>query len=234
MKRTIAIVLISLTLLLGLGLILYPTLSNLYTEQHLSQVHTEFQSVVELTDQRELDAARAAAERFNRQMAGNAVQNGKFASENSKGAYDHLLDLAGNGIMAYVEIPSIDVTLPIYHGVSEEVLQKGAGHMPNTSLPIGGKGTHAVLAAHSGMASARMFTDLERLEKGDLFYIHVLGMTLTYEVDQILVVTPTQVDALRIDPEQDYVTLLTCTPYGVNSHRLLVRGCRVELPQEKG
>lgn len=234
MKRTIAIVLVSLTLLLGLGLILYPTISNLYNQRHLSQVHTEFQEVVELTDQRELDAARAAAERFNRQMAGNAVQNGESASENSEGAYDHLLDLAGNGIMAYVEIPVIDVILPIYHGVSEEVLQKGAGHMPNTSLPIGGKGTHAVLAAHSGMASSRMFTDLERLEKGDLFYIHVLGMTLTYEVDQILMVTPTQVDALRIDPEQDYVTLLTCTPYGVNTHRLLVRGHRVELVQENG
>lgn len=234
MKRTITIVLISLTLLLGLGLILYPTISNHYTERHLSQVHTEFQEVVELTDQRELDAARAAAERFNRQMAEGFAQDAEDSLKDGEGAYDHLLDLAGNGIMAYVEIPGIDVMLPIYHGISEEVLQKGAGHMPNTSLPIGGKEAHAVLAAHSGMASARMFTDLERLEKGDLFYIHVLGMTLTYEVDQILMVTPTQVDALRIDPEQDYVTLLTCTPYGVNTHRLLVRGHRVELLQENG
>lgn len=134
--------------------------------------------------------------------------------------------------MGYIEIPAIDVLLPIYHGVGEDSLKHGAGHLPGTSLPIGGKGAHAVISAHTGMATSRMFTDLEQLEAGDLFYIHVLDETLAYEVDQTLVVKPYQIDALGIDVEQDYVTLVTCTPYGVNSHRLLVRGHRIEREKE--
>ena len=147
--------------------------------------------------------------------------------------YDSLLNLAGNGIMGYVEIPAIDVLLPICHGVGEDSLERGAGHMPTTSLPIGGRGTHTVISAHSGMATARMFTDLEQLEAGDVFYLHVLNEALSYEVDQILVVKPYQIDALKIDRGQDYVTLITCTPYGVNSHRLLVRGHRIEPEAEE-
>ena len=133
--------------------------------------------------------------------------------------------------MCTVEIPAIDVELPVYHGISEDVLQKGAGHMPGTSLPVGSESTHAVISAHSGLPAARLFTDLDKLEEGDLFYIHVLGETLCYEIDQIVVTIPSDTEAIQIEKGQDYVTLLTCTPYGVNTHRLLVRGRRTEIPE---
>ena len=217
-----------LLFLLGLGLVAYPIVSSYYTEQHQSQVHTQYQEVVEKADGEELATARAEAEAYNELLASGAA-----AAELDALDYDSLLNLAGNGIMGYIEIPAIDVLLPIYHGVGEDSLERGAGHMPSTSLPIGGRGTHAVISAHSGMATARMFTDLEQLEAGDVFYLHVLNEALSYEVDQILVVKPYQIDALKIDREQDYVTLITCTPYGVNSHRLLVRGHRIEQEAEE-
>ena len=212
-----------LLLLLGLGLVTYPLVSSYYTERHQSEVHTAYQAVLEQAGNEEIDAARAAAEAYNRLLT-----SGSTATELEALNYDNLLNLAGNGIMGYIEIPAIDVLLPIYHGVGEDSLEHGAGHLPGTSLPIGGKGTHAVISAHTGMTTSRMFTDLEQLVAGDMFYIHVLDETLTYEVDQILVVKPYQIEALEIDAKQDYVTLVTCTPYGVNSHRLLVRGRRVE------
>ena len=174
------------------------------------------------------DRARAEAEAYNELLASGAT-----AAELDTLDYDSLLNLAGNGIMGYIEIPAIDVLLPICHGVGEDSLERGAGHMPTTSLPIGGRGTHTVISAHSGMATARMFTDLEQLEAGDVFYLHVLNEALSYEVDQILVVKPYQIDALKIDREKDYVTLITCTPYGVNSHRLLVRGHRIKPEAEE-
>ena len=212
-----------LLLLLGLGLVTFPLVSSYYTERHQSEVHTAYQAVLEQAGNEEIDAARAAAEAYNRLLT-----SGSTATELEALNYDNLLNLAGNGIMGYIEIPAIDVLLPIYHGVGEDSLEHGAGHLPGTSLPIGGKGTHAVISAHTGMTTSRMFTDLEQLVAGDMFYIHVLDETLTYEVDQILVVKPYQIEALEIDAKQDYVTLVTCTPYGVNSHRLLVRGRRVE------
>ena len=217
-----------LLFLLGLGLVGYPIVSSYYTERHQSQVHTQYQEVVEKADGEELDTARAEAEAYNELLASGAT-----AAELDALDYDSLLNLAGNGIMGYIEIPAIDVLLPICHGVGEDSLERGAGHMPTTSLPIGSKGTHAVISAHSGMATARMFTDLEQLEAGDVFYLHVLDEALAYEVDQILVVKPYQIDALKIDRGQDYVTLITCTPYGVNSHRLLVRGHRIEPEAEE-
>ncbi len=217
-----------LLLLLGLGLVAYPIVSSYYTEKHQSQVRTQYQEVVEKVDGEELDAARAEAEAYNELLASGAT-----AAELRPWITTAFLNLAGNGIMGYIEIPAIDVLLPIYHGVGEDSLERGAGHMPTTSLPIGGRGTHAVISAHSGMATARMFTDLEQLEAGDVFYLHVLNEALSYEVDQILVVKPYQIDALKIDREQDYVTLITCTPYGVNSHRLLVRGHRIEPEAEE-
>ena len=217
-----------LLLLLGLGLVAYPMISSHYTERHQSQVHTQYQEVVEKADGEELDTARAEAEAYNELLASGAT-----AAELDTLDYDSLLNLAGNGIMGYVEIPAIDVLLPICHGVGEDSLERGAGHLPSTSLPIGGKGMHTVISAHSGMATARMFTDLEQLEAGDVFYLHVLAETLSYEVDQILVVKPYQIDALKIDREKDYVTLITCTPYGVNSHRLLVRGHRIKPEAEE-
>ena len=191
-------------------------------------MHTAYQAVLEQAGSEKIDAARAEAEAYNELLASGAT-----AAELEALDYDSLLNLAGNGIMGYIEIPAIDVLLPIYHGVGEDSLERGAGHMPSTSLPIGGRGTHTVISAHSGMATARMFTDLEQLEEGDFFYLHVLDGTLSYEVDQILVVKPYQIDALKIDREQDYVTLVTCTPYGVNSHRLLVRGHRIEPETEE-
>ena len=217
-----------LLLLLGLGLVAYPMISSHYTERHQSQVYMQYQEVVEKADGEELDTARAEAEAYNELLVSGAT-----AAELEALDYDSLLNLAGNGIMGYIEIPAIDVLLPIYHGVGEDSLERGAGHMPSTSLPIGGRGTHAVISAHSGMATARMFTDLERLEAGDVFYIHMLNEALAYEVDQILIVKPYQIDALKIDAEKDYVTLITCTPYGVNSHRLLVRGHRIEPEAEE-
>lgn len=224
MKRTHVLFLpLLLLLLLGLGLVTYPIVSSYYMERHQSEVHTAYQAVLEQAGNEEIDAARAAADDYNRLLA-----SGTTTAELETMDYDSLLNLAGNGIMGYIEIQAIDVLLPIYHGVGEDSLDHGAGHMPSTSLPIGGRGTHAVISAHTGMATSRMFTDLEQLEVGDLFYIHVLDETLAYEVDQILVVKPYQIDALGIDVAEDYVTLVTCTPYGVNSHRLLVRGRRVE------
>lgn len=228
-KRIMIFLAVFLPLLLGLGLVAYPIVSSYYTERHQSEVHTAYQAVLEQAGNEEIDAARAAAEAYNRLLA-----SGTTAAELEALDYDSLLNLAGNGIMGYIEIPAIDVLLPIYHGVGEDSLERGAGHLPDTSLPIGGKGTHAVISAHTGMATSRMFTDLEQLVTGDVFDIHVLDETLTYEVDQILVVKPYQIDALGIDVAEDYVTLVTCTPYGVNSHRLLVRGHRTELPDNEG
>ena len=191
-------------------------------------MHTAYQAILEQAGSEEIDAARAEAEAYNELLASGAT-----AAELDTLDYDSLLNLAGNGIMGYIEIPAIDALLPICHGVGEDSLERGAGHLPSTSLPIGGKGTHTVISAHSGMATARMFTDLEQLEAGDVFYLHVLAETLSYEVDQILVVKPYQIDALKIDREKDYVTLITCTPYGVNSHRLLVRGHRIKPEAEE-
>ena len=227
-KRVFILLPLLLLFLLGLGLVAYPIVSSYYTEKHQSQVHTQYQEVLERADSREIEEARTAAESYNQLLASGAT-----AAELEALDYDSLLNLAGNGIMGYVEIPAIDVLLPICHGVGEDSLERGAGHLPSTSLPIGGKGTHTVISAHSGMATARMFTDLEQLEAGDVFYLHVLNEALSYEVDQILVVKPYQIDALKIDRGQDYVTLITCTPYGVNSHRLLVRGHRIKPEAEE-
>ena len=227
-KRVFILLPLLLLFLLGLGLVAYPIVSSYYTEKHQSQVHTQYQEVLERADSREIEEARTAAESYNQLLASGAT-----AAELEALDYDSLLNLAGNGIMGYVEIPAIDVLLPICHGVGEDSLERGAGHLPSTSLPIGGKGTPTVISAHSGMATARMFTDLEQLEAGDVFYLHVLAETLSYEVDQILVVKPYQIDALKIDREKDYVTLITCTPYGVNSHRLLVRGHRIKPEAEE-
>lgn len=231
MKKRILIFPLLLLLLLGVGLAAYPFVSNYYMERRQSQVYAQYQEAIEKADSKELDAAKRAAARYNAALASGAT-----AAELDAMDYDSLLNLEGNGVMGYIEIPAIDVLLPIYHGVDGDSLERGAGHLPATSLPIGGIGTHAVISAHTGMASSRMFTDLEQLETGDVFHVHVLEETLTYTVDQILVVRPYQTDALKIDAEQDYVTLVTCTPYGVNSHRLLVRGHRAgqttELPTD--
>lgn len=220
------VIALSLFLLLGLGLIGYPILSNLLASGEQSAVQAQYTDEVDDMTDTEIESELQAARLYN-----EALQNVKSTEAIDLRGYDELLNLTGNAVMCTVEIPAIDVELPVYHGISEDVLQKGAGHMPGTSLPVGGESTHAVISAHSGLPAARLFTDLDKLEEGDLFYIHVLGETLCYEIDQIVVTIPSDTEAIQIEKGQDYVTLLTCTPYGVNTHRLLVRGRRTEIPE---
>ena len=213
-------------LLIGLSLLLYPTVSDYWNSFHQSEVVAGYvQDVEDMSEQKKAEML-AAAQAYNQTLQTGIIPDLNLSSAETKN-YDQTLDVTGTGIMAYVEIPKLNTTLPIYHGTDDSVLQVAIGHIPGTSLPVGGKGTHAVISGHRGLASAKLFTDIDRLVEGDTFMIQVLDETLTYEVDQILTVTPDDVSALAIDPEQDYVTLVTCTPYGVNTHRLLVRGHRI-------
>lgn len=224
-KKVLAGAALVLLLLIGLGLILYPILSNYLTSGEQSAVQAQYTDEVSSMENAEIEEELKAAQLYN-----EALLSVQATDEVKLRAYDELLNFTGNGVMATLEIPAIDVELPIYHGVGEDVLQKGVGHMPGTSLPIGGAGTHAVLSAHAGLPSARLFTDLDQLVVGDQFCIHVLGEALYYEVDQTIVTLPSDTDAVQIVEGADYVTLLTCTPYGVNTHRLLVRGHRIDPP----
>lgn len=218
----------------GAGIFLYPAISNLLAEYRQENVIRTYRAKVEQTNQEELDAAWEQAEIYNENLAGDPVHDpfvmgsGYVLPDN----YTDVLNVDGAGVMGYISIPKIDVYLPIYHGTSEEVLQNGAGHMEVTALPIGGINRHSVISAHRGLPSAELFTRLDEIETGDKFYIHVLNETLAYEVDQIRVIEPEELEFLTTDPEKDMVTLLTCTPYAVNTHRLLVRGIRV--PYEEG
>lgn len=230
MKRKIILILTAvISLVLALGIALYPMISSIYNEQHQSKIHTQFLQQVEDTDDSKLQEALQHA------MAYNAALNGILADENFSetalmGAsedYDAQLNVTGRGIMGYVSVPKINVTLPIYHGTDSGTLERGIGHLLGTSLPVGGDSTHSVLTAHSGMASQRMFSDLPQLKEGDVFYLEVLNDTLAYQVDQIKTVLPHDTTYLGIEAEQDLCTLVTCTPFGVNSHRLLVRGHRI-------
>ena len=231
MKRKVILILTAvISLVLALGIALYPMISSyIYNEQHQSKIHTEFLQQVEDTDDSKLQEALQHARAYN------AALNGILADENFSetalmGAsedYDAQLNVTGRGIMGYVSVPKINVTLPIYHGTDSGTLERGIGHLLGTSLPIGGDSTHSVLTAHSGMASQRMFSDLPQLKEGDVFYLEVLNDTLAYQVDQIKTVLPHDTTYLGIEAEQDLCTLVTCTPFGVNSHRLLVRGHRI-------
>lgn len=179
-----------------------------------------------------IEKARA----YNRNLVGIGSLSDPFSNggnQTEDDVYEQLLDIDGTGMMGYIEIPKIKILLPIYHGTSERVLQSGVGHLEHTSLPVGGKSTHAVLSGHRGLANAKIFTDLNKMEKGDVFYIKVLTRTFTYQVDQILTVEPTETKALEIEEGKDYVTLVTCTPYGINTHRLLVRGRRIPYEEAK-
>lgn len=213
-------------LIIGLSLLLYPTVSDYWNSFHQSEAVAGYVQKVQDMGQDKKDKMLADAKAYNQTLA-KGVMPDLNLSNAEKSVYNKTLDVTGTGIMAYVDIPKINTTLPIYHGTDDAILQVAVGHIPGTSLPVGGKGTHAVISGHSGLPSAKLFTDIDRLVDGDTFMIHVLDETLTYEVDQILTVLPDDVSALAIDPNQDYVTLVTCTPYGVNSHRLLVRGHRI-------
>lgn len=213
-------------LIIGLSLLLYPTVSDYWNSFHQSEAVAGYVQKVQDMGQQKKDDMLAAAKSYNQTLA-KGVMPDLNLSNAEKSVYNKTLDVTGTGIMAYVDIPKINTTLPIYHGTDDAILQVAVGHIPGTSLPVGGKGTHAVISGHRGLPSAKLFTDIDRLVDGDTFMIQVLDESLTYEVDQILTVLPDDVSALAIDPNQDYVTLVTCTPYGVNSHRLLVRGHRI-------
>jgi len=229
-KKALTIAGAALMFLLALGITLYPPISTWYNEKHQSQIHTQYMEIVEQTDDSALRDTRICAEKYNESIVPGAQLTESFSQDAILLAaedYDSQLNLAGDGIMGYVEIPIIDVNLPIYHGTEAETLDAGIGHLLGTSLPVGGESTHTVLTAHSGMANQKLFSDLDQMGFGNVFYLHVLGETLAYRVDEINTVEPHDTSFLGISPGEDYCTLVTCTPFGVNTHRLLVRGSRV-------
>ncbi|MBQ4582443.1 MAG: class C sortase [Oscillospiraceae bacterium] len=218
-------IILILILIVGLSLLLYPTVSNYWNSFHQSRaIATYTQQVSQLTEE-DYSQLWEDARDYNRALAG---KDGYYLSEEQQSRYDALLDITGSGIMGYVDIPAIKCSLPIYHGTGESVLQVAAGHLDWTSLPVGGETSHCVISGHRGLPSAKLFTDLDRLALGDFFTLRVLDEVLTYQVDQILVVLPNEMEALTIEDGADYCTMVTCTPYGINSHRLLVRGHRVD------
>lgn len=215
-----------LLLLAGVSLLLYPSLSDYWNSMHQTRAIASYAETVSQLDTAQYDEMWKAAQNYNRSLAQRETA---FAlTGEQKAAYESLLDVSGLGVMGYIEIPEIDCSLPIYHGTEESVLQVAVGHLEWSNLPVGGEGTHCVLSGHRGLPSAKLFTNLDKLAVGDTFLLRVLDEVLTYEVDQILIVEPEQVDVLGIVPGEDYCTLVTCTPYGINTHRLLVRGHRVE------
>ena len=231
MKKKILLVCIAIiTFLVALVITLYPIISTRYNEIHQSEIHTAYQEQVKQADTSSIDEARELARQYNESIKPGVRQVDSFSYEAILWAaenYAHQLNITGNGIMGYVEIPSISVTLPIHHGTEDATLEKGVGHLLGSSLPVGGESTHTVLTAHSGMASQKMFSDLNQLEIGDVFYLEVLGEPLAYQVDQLKTVLPYDATYLSIIEGEDYCTLVTCTPFGVNTHRLLVRGTRI-------
>ena len=218
--------LLVLILLTGLSLLLYPTVSDYWNSFHQTRAIATYAENVAIMDQEQYDEIWAAAKAYNASLAER--DNAFLLSDEQKEEYTRLLDVSGLGIMGYIEIPEIDVSLPVYHGTEESVLQIAVGHLDWTSLPVGGESTHCVLSGHRGLPSAKLFTNLDKLQTGDIFMLRVLDEVLTYEVDQILIVEPQETGALRIEEGKDYCTLVTCTPYGINTHRLLVRGHRID------
>lgn len=228
MKKVIAVIIFIVLMAIGIGIIGYPLASNFLMRMNLdSEVQTYLNTASNL-DADEHNRQLARAEEYNKGLKGNFNIGDPFGEEvEADDEYYDLLNLDGTSVMACIEIPALKIKYPIYHGTSDEVLNKGIGHMRNTSLPIGGQGTHTVLTGHTGLANAKLFTDIDKLEKGDVFYIYIMNQTLAYSVDQIKIVEPSDISDLKIDDENDYVTLVTCTPYGLNTHRLLVRGTRI-------
>ena len=213
----------------ALGLLLYPLIGELMNEKYHSDVETTYTVAIADTDDAELTVQRQAAEQYNAMLANATISEGGASAPPL--AYTEQLTVGG--VMCYVDIPKINVYLPVQHGTGAETLEKSVGHVVGTSLPVGGENTHAVLSAHSGMASSKLFSDIDQLTEGDIFYIHVLGNTLAYEVDGINTVVPTDTILLQIEDGKDLVTLVTCTPFGINTHRLLVRGHRVPYTPEQ-
>lgn len=215
----------------GLSFLLYPTVSNLWNQAHQSRAIATYTEQVEKLDDSSNKEMLKAARKYNKELLKKA-DHWKLSKKDKK-KYESLLDVSGTGIMGYIEIPKIDCSLPVYHGTDEGALQIAIGHLEGSSLPVGGKSSHCVLSGHRGLPSARLFTDLDQMEEGDTFILNILGHKLAYEVDQIKVVLPEEMSDLEIQEGKDLCTLVTCTPYGINTHRLLVRGHRVKYVETK-
>ena len=229
-KKHISTIIIALIFLAGLGFLLYPTVSNLWNRAHQSRAIATYTKQVEKLDDSQNKEMLKAARKYNKSLLKKS-DHWKLSKKDKK-KYESLLDVSGTGIMGYIEVPKIDCSLPIYHGTDEGALQIAIGHLEGSSLPVGGKSTHCVLSGHRGLPSARLFTDLDQMEEGDVFVLNVLDRKLAYEVDQIKVVLPDEMSDLEIVQGKDLCTLVTCTPYGINTHRLLVRGHRTKYIEE--
>ncbi len=229
MKKNTSTILLILVFFVGLSVMLYPTVSDYINQRNQSRAVASYAEDVDNLSDADYTAYFDAADAFNAEIA--ADPDALYFPDRFSG-YETTLDVTGTGIMGYITIEKIGVELPIYHGTSDAVLQVAAGHLEGTSLPVGGESTHAVISAHRGLPSAKLFTNLDQLEVGDTFTITVLDRVLTYEVDKISIVLPTETDELKVTEGKDYVTLMTCTPYGINTHRLLVRGRRVTTPDK--
>lgn len=230
-KKHISTIIIALIFLAGLGFLLYPTVSNLWNRAHQSRAIATYTKQVEKLDDSQNKEMLKAARKYNKSLLKKS-DHWKLSKKDKK-KYESLLDVSGTGIMGYIEVPKIDCSLPIYHGTDEGALQIAIGHLEGSSLPVGGKNTHCVLSGHRGLPSARLFTDLDQMEEGDIFILNILGRKLAYEVDQIRVVLPEEMSDLEVIEGKDLCTLVTCTPYGINTHRLLVRGHRTKYVEEK-
>lgn len=227
---TVMIVVCSLVLLSGIGLLLYPTVADWWNRQHASRAVASYVEQVDDMSEEKKAQMLAEARAYNEKL--NTLPNRWHLTDEEREEYNRTLDVTGTGIMGYITIPALKTRLPIYHGTEESVLQIAGGHLEGSSLPVGGAGTHTAVSGHTGLPSAKLFTGLDSLKEGDTFAFHVLDETYTYEVDQIRVVLPNEMRDLDFSADQDYATLITCTPYGVNSHRLLVRGHRIPNPVE--
>ena len=230
MKKHLSTILIIVMFIVGLSVLLYPAISNYINSKHASRAINDYSEKTDKTDSESIAKLFEKAEAYNKKLS---EEPSAFFSPDKVGNYDSTLDITDTGIMGYIDIDRIGVELPIYHSVEEDMLQMGAGHLEGTSLPIGGRSTHCVLSGHRGLPSAKLFTDLDDLEIGDEFYITVLNRKLTYRIDQIKTVLPNETDDLQIVSGKDYCTLMTCTPYGINTHRLILRGVRVNNTEEK-
>lgn len=227
-NESLSVKIAGLVLFLAILALLYPTVSDYWNSFHQTRVVSDYVKTVRAMGNAEYEEQLRQAKAYNDTLAAKKQQEDLTPKE--RAVYESLLNVMGNGVMGYIEIPLLQLSLPIYHGLDDMVLQRSVGHMAGTSLPVGGAGTHSVIAAHRGLPSAKLFTELDRLQVGDLFFLHILDETLTYKVDKISIIKPDQWEPLAPVPDQDYCTLLTCTPYGINTHRLLVRGVRTDTP----
>ena len=229
MKKNRTIIMV-LFFFVGLLILLYPSISDFYNQKRQSIVIVDYEALLEKYSKKDYTELFEEANNYNQKLASYKIP---YLSYKKIENYNEILDVNETGMMGYISIDKIKVELPIYHGTSEQVLSVAVGHLEGSSFPVGGKGTHSVLSAHRELPSSKLFTDLNKLEIGDTFTITILDRLITYEVDQIVIVEPSDLKKLEIDPEKDYVTLMTCTPYGINTHRLLVRGTRIENAKEK-